>query len=155
MTTTIHPRYCAHEDPAVTPSGFTAPAFFWRLRAADRPARLIASTAVSAGGPIRRLCVRRCGEVLSRRYLQAVPTWATYLGIHKYDDWLEDSSGQAAEAITSARQFRERVAAIDPQRLSASNTSITSSSCARSTRACSRSRSSGRGRQTPTVTAAA
>lgn len=47
------------------------------------------------------------------------PTQATYLGIHKYDDRLEDYSGGAvAEAVGSARQFRARVAAIDPAGLS-------------------------------------
>ena len=47
------------------------------------------------------------------------PTQATDLGIHKYDDRLENYSRDAvADAIASARQFRERVTAIDPGSLS-------------------------------------
>ena len=47
------------------------------------------------------------------------PTQATYLGIHKYDDRLEPYSRQAVtEAVASARRFRDRAAAIDPQALS-------------------------------------
>jgi uncharacterized protein (DUF885 family) len=42
------------------------------------------------------------------------PTQATYLGIHKFDDKLDDYSRQAVtDAVTAARGFRERVAAID------------------------------------------
>ena len=48
------------------------------------------------------------------------PTQATDLGIHKYDDQLENYSRQAvAAAVASARQFRGRVDAIDPSSLSA------------------------------------
>ena len=48
------------------------------------------------------------------------PTQATDLGIHKYDDQLENYSREAvADAVASARQFRERVNAIDPSSLSA------------------------------------
>jgi uncharacterized protein (DUF885 family) len=55
-------------------------------------------------------------------YYRRQPTQATYLGIHKYDDRLEDYSGQAvADEIASARQFRNRVAAVDPKTLSAVN----------------------------------
>lgn len=50
------------------------------------------------------------------------PTQATYLGIHKYDDTLEDYSRQAVtDAAASARQFRDRVSAIDAASLSADN----------------------------------
>jgi uncharacterized protein (DUF885 family) len=60
---------------------------------------------------------------VSRAYLEDLyrrqPTFATFLGIHKHDDRLEDYSRQAVvEAVTSARQFRNRVAAIDPTSLS-------------------------------------
>ncbi len=49
------------------------------------------------------------------------PTQATYLGIHKYDDRLEDYSRTAVtDAVSAARQFRERVAVIDPGSLSLS-----------------------------------
>jgi len=55
-------------------------------------------------------------------YYRRQPTSATYLGIHKYDDRLEDYSRQAvADAIASARQFRDRVGAIDPTTLSEPN----------------------------------
>src|SRR5262245_35672756 len=48
------------------------------------------------------------------------PTQATFLGIHKYDEKLEDYSRQAVtDAVASARQFRERVAAIEATALSA------------------------------------
>ena len=50
------------------------------------------------------------------------PTQATYLGIHKYDDRLEDYSKQAvADALAAARGFRERLASIDPASLSLPN----------------------------------
>lgn len=60
---------------------------------------------------------------VAREYLedlyQREPSWATDLGIHKYDDRLEDYSRQAVtDAAASARRFRERVAAIDPASLS-------------------------------------
>src|SRR5579864_6662155 len=55
-------------------------------------------------------------------YYRRQPTQATYLGIHKYDERLEDYSSRAvADEITSVRQFRNRVAAIDPKTLSAVN----------------------------------
>ena len=60
---------------------------------------------------------------VARSYLEDIytrqPTWATYLGIHKYNHRLEDYSRKAVdEAVTSARRFRERVAAIDGTSLS-------------------------------------
>jgi uncharacterized protein (DUF885 family) len=55
-------------------------------------------------------------------YYRRQPTQATYLGIHKYDERLEDySSSAVADEIASARRFRDRVAAIDPKTLSAVN----------------------------------
>lgn len=61
---------------------------------------------------------------LAHEYLEDLyrrqPTQATFLGIHKYDDRLENYSSQAvSEAVAAARQFRERVAAVDPAGLSA------------------------------------
>ena len=48
------------------------------------------------------------------------PTQATDLGIHKYDDQLENYSRQGVmDAIAAARGFRDRVNAIDPSALSA------------------------------------
>ena len=50
---------------------------------------------------------------------QRQPTWATYLGIHKYNDRLDDYSRKAVDdGVASARRFRERVAAIDAASLS-------------------------------------
>lgn len=50
------------------------------------------------------------------------PTQATYLGIHDYDDQLEDYSRAAVDAVVSAtRRFRERAAAIDAKTLTAAN----------------------------------
>ena len=55
---------------------------------------------------------------VSRSFLddlyQRQPTWATYLGIHKYDDRLDDYSRKGVDdAIASARSFRDRIGAID------------------------------------------
>jgi uncharacterized protein (DUF885 family) len=63
---------------------------------------------------------------VAREYLEDLysrnPTYATYLGIHKYNDRLEDYSRQAvADAAASARRFRDRVAAVDARTLSASS----------------------------------
>src|SRR5688500_5479134 len=62
-------------------------------------------------------------DEVSRAYLEDVyqrqPTWATYLGIHKYNDRLDDYSRKAVDdAVASARQFRGRVAAVDASSLS-------------------------------------
>src|SRR5918999_5899034 len=62
-------------------------------------------------------------DEVSRSFLedlyQRQPTWATYLGIHKYNDRLDDYSRKAVdEAVASARRFRERVMAIDALGLS-------------------------------------
>ena len=64
-------------------------------------------------------------DQVAQAYLQDLyrrnPTWATYLGIHNYNDRLEDYSRQADhDAIASERRFRERVAALDPRTLSES-----------------------------------
>ena len=60
---------------------------------------------------------------VAAEYLEDVyrrqPTQATDLGIHKYDDQLENYSHEAvADAVASARRFRERVSAIQPSSLS-------------------------------------
>ncbi len=60
---------------------------------------------------------------LAGEYLQDIfrrqPTQATDLGIHKYDDQLENYSRQGVmDAIAAARGFRDRVNAIDPSALS-------------------------------------
>src|SRR6476659_3598610 len=61
---------------------------------------------------------------LAAEYLEDIyrrqPTQATDLGIHKYDDKLEDYSRQAvADAVASARRFRDRVSGIEPGSLTA------------------------------------
>src|SRR3954451_7144441 len=61
---------------------------------------------------------------LAREYLEDIyrrqPTQATDLGIHKYDDRLENYSRQGVmDAIAAARGFRDRANAIDPSALSA------------------------------------
>jgi uncharacterized protein (DUF885 family) len=62
-------------------------------------------------------------DEVSRAYLEDMyqrrPTSATYLGIHKYNDRLDDYSRKAVDdAVVSARQFRTRVAATDAATLS-------------------------------------
>jgi uncharacterized protein (DUF885 family) len=58
------------------------------------------------------------GEYLEDIYRRQ-PTQATDLGIHQYDDQLENYSRQAVtDAIAAARGFRARVGAIDPLALS-------------------------------------
>jgi uncharacterized protein (DUF885 family) len=63
---------------------------------------------------------------LASEYLEDLykrqPTQATYLGIHKYDDRLDDYSRQAVtDAVASARAFRQKVDAIDAATLTPSN----------------------------------
>jgi uncharacterized protein (DUF885 family) len=63
---------------------------------------------------------------LAHQYLEDLyrrqPTQATSLGIHKYDDRLEDNSHQAiTDEVAFARPFRDRVSAIDPKTLSFDN----------------------------------
>ena len=51
--------------------------------------------------------------------LRRNPSYATYLGDHRYDDRLEDFSPTAiAETVSAARSFRERLDAVDPGTLS-------------------------------------
>ena len=62
-------------------------------------------------------------DEVSRSYLEDVyqrqPTWATYLGIHKYNHRIEDYSRKAVDdAVASARSFRARIAGIDAASLS-------------------------------------
>jgi uncharacterized protein (DUF885 family) len=61
------------------------------------------------------------GEYLEDLYKRQ-PTQATYLGVHKYDDKLDDYSRQAVtDAVTAAKGFRDRVSAVDAGALSSSN----------------------------------
>ena len=55
-------------------------------------------------------------------YYKRSPTAATYLGIHRYNELLDDYSRQGVtDAVVSARQFRARAAAIDAASLSPDN----------------------------------
>jgi uncharacterized protein (DUF885 family) len=55
-------------------------------------------------------------------YLKRNPAGATYLGVHDYDDQLEDASRAAVDReVADCKQFRARFAAIDPSRLSLAN----------------------------------
>jgi uncharacterized protein (DUF885 family) len=55
-------------------------------------------------------------------YFQRNPTTATYLGIHTYDDKLEDLSREGIDAQTAAlRAFRDKVSVVDPKTLSLPN----------------------------------
>jgi uncharacterized protein (DUF885 family) len=57
------------------------------------------------------------GEILGE-YYQRNPTTATDLGIHTYDDHLEDYSAAAVQAnVAAAKDFRTRLDAVDPARL--------------------------------------
>ena len=61
---------------------------------------------------------------IARLYLEDVylrnPTWSTSLGIHKYNERLEDYSRKAVDdAVAAARGFRERVAKIKAASLTA------------------------------------
>ena len=63
---------------------------------------------------------------VARSYLEDFykqnPTYATYLGVHTYNDRIEDYSRQGVtDAIASTQQFRERVAAINASTLTAGN----------------------------------
>jgi uncharacterized protein (DUF885 family) len=55
-------------------------------------------------------------------YYKRHPTAATYLGVHTFDDQLDDYSRQAVmDDIASNREFRQRVSTIDRNALSANN----------------------------------
>src|SRR6185436_376053 len=65
-------------------------------------------------------------EAVAHEYLEDLyrrqPTQATYLGIHKYDDRLDDYSRQAVtDAVAAARAFKQRVETTDASTLSPSN----------------------------------
>ena len=78
--------------------------------------------AFRAGGTARGRRVDQEASEDLEVYDQRHPTQATYLGIHTFDDRLEDYSRQGVtDEIAANRGFRERVAAIDSRTLSASN----------------------------------
>ncbi len=89
-------------------------------------ALLISAACRSAPAPPPRESADTAFTAVAGEYLEDLyrrqPTQATYLGIHKYDDRLENYSREAVgEAVRVARQFRERVATVDPAALSLSN----------------------------------
>jgi len=99
------------------------------LRAAIRPVLFIALTAAAAacGAPAPPAPASGSGdaeftklvaEILEDGYFR-YPTQATYLGIHKYDDKLENySRGAVDDAVATARKFRGQIEKIDPASLS-------------------------------------
>ena len=83
------------------------------------------STPAAPPPPVKPSGDAAFGEV-ARGYLEDTyrrqPTFATLLGIHKYDETLRDPSRQAVmDEIAAARQFRDRVAAIDATTLTLTN----------------------------------
>ena len=82
--------------------------------ACSRPAPAPVPVAGSNDAAFKKLAV----EVLEDTYRRA-PTQATYLGIHTYDDKLEDYSRQGVvDQVAAARQFKSQADAIDPATLS-------------------------------------
>ena len=76
-----------------------------------------APAAVSADADFQKL-----SDEFVADYLKRNPAGATYLGVHDYDDQLEDASRAAVEReVADYKQFRARFAAIDPSRLSLAN----------------------------------
>ena len=54
------------------------------------------------------------GEYLEDLYKRQ-PTMATFLGVHKYDEVLDDYSRQAVtDAVAASKAFAQRFSAIDP-----------------------------------------
>ena len=94
-----------------------------------RASLLAAVLAASCGSPTPQQS-QSSGDAafgtIAREYLEdhyrRNPTRATGLGLHQYDDRLEDYSRQAVtDAVASLHRFRDRVAATTEQTLSAAN----------------------------------
>ena len=90
-------------------------------------ATIVCATSCASSGPQSTTASTETGNAafdeVSQAFLEELyqrqPTWATYLGIHKYDDRLDDYSRNGVDrGIASARSFRARVAAIDAASLS-------------------------------------
>src|SRR5262245_20163663 len=78
--------------------------------------------ASASGVPTGDAAFLKVTDELLADFFKRNPSAATYLGIHDYDSQLEDASKAAIEAESAAlKQFRERIAAIDPARLSLPN----------------------------------
>ena len=83
------------------------------LAACSRP-----SPAPTAAGPADVAFRSLAAEIIADT-LQRHPSYATYLGEHRYDDRLEDFSTTAiAATVNAARTFRQRLDQIDPRSLS-------------------------------------
>jgi uncharacterized protein (DUF885 family) len=101
--------------PAVLIAAFTAAAC--RRDPPPPPAAAAAAARPSSDAAF----VTLVDELLADMYRRN-PTQATYLGIHQYDDQLEDASLAAIEAESAAlKDFRTRVRAIGPDTLSLAN----------------------------------
>jgi len=90
-------------------------------------ATIACATSCASSGPQSTTASTETGNAafdeVSRAFLEELyqrqPTWATYLGVHKYDDRLDDYSRNGVDrSVVSARSFRARVAAIDAASLS-------------------------------------
>jgi uncharacterized protein (DUF885 family) len=87
----------------------------------DRPTTTGQPPATAAQANAEAAFTRLVDELVDDS-LRRNPTQATYLGIHTYDDQLEDASRRAVDDESAAlRAFRTRVAAIDPATLSAAS----------------------------------
>ncbi len=75
-----------------------------------------ASSPAASAAPSGDAAFSKLVDELLDDYFQRNPTTATYLGIHTYDDKLEDLSRAGIDAQTAAlRAFRDKVSAIDPK----------------------------------------
>jgi uncharacterized protein (DUF885 family) len=85
------------------------------------PSQTQSTTTPTASGAADAAFTKLVDELVDD-VLRRNPTQATYLGVHTFDDRLEDASRKAVEDESAAlKAFRTRVAAIDASRLSAAN----------------------------------
>jgi uncharacterized protein (DUF885 family) len=103
------------------------------MRSRFSPALLVAAIAVAAAGctspaqppapaPSTDAAFTAIADAVLEDLYRRHPTQSTFLGIHKYDDRLEDYSRQAVmDEIAALRAFRDRAAAVDAAGLSAAN----------------------------------
>jgi uncharacterized protein (DUF885 family) len=76
-----------------------------------------AAIAANADGDFNKLVDELLEDAFQRN-----PTQATYLGIHTYDDRLEDLSRRGIDAqVAALRSFRDKVSNVDPKSLSLPN----------------------------------
>jgi uncharacterized protein (DUF885 family) len=88
---------------------------------------IVCATSCASSGPQASTASAEAGnqpfDELSRAFLEDLyerqPTWATNLGIHKYDDRLDDySQSGVARSLASLRSYRARIVSIDAASLS-------------------------------------